>query len=222
MTDELLAKLERAREAGLISDEQCVSLAMAAQGVRKGSGALGSNVHEWRRGELAEAGGLQSGDSIATFLDRSGHTTNRYAGGGSGTPHAGLDHAAVFKRYIYENGQRVGMVVAEQYAGSGGVHEREYRFNSGFGERSASNYYKIAGLGGSAPSGGTESSGQFLVEREKEREREQEHERQAMIDRAQAPHRNPAIAARGHFAHLHEIKARWRNISRGWPTLKLA
>ena len=49
MTDEILDRLERAREAGLISDEQCVSLAMAAQGVRKGSNAPGANVHQWRR-----------------------------------------------------------------------------------------------------------------------------------------------------------------------------
>ena len=64
MTDEILDRLERAREAGLISDEQCVSLAMAAQGVRKGSNAPGANVHQWRRGESAEAGGLRPGHRI--------------------------------------------------------------------------------------------------------------------------------------------------------------
>ena len=203
MTDDILDRLERAREAGLISDQECVSLAMAAQGVRKGSGAPGSNVHEWRRGESAEAGDLQPGDSIATFLDRQGRTSDRYAGGGSGTPGAGLDHAAVFQRYVYENGQRVGMEVAEQYAGSGGVHERTYRFNSGFGERNGSNYFKISGLGGSSTANPTASSGQFLVEEQQRRERARE---EAIRETGTGPsERNPAIAARGHFAHLHEI-----------------
>lgn len=142
------------RDRGLITNEQCVALATAAVGMRLGGGGEGSNVHQWTRGEAAEAGDLVAGTPIATFLDRGGQTTNRYAGGGSGTPGAHLDHAAVFQRYITEGGKRTGMEVSEQYQGSGGVHEHAYYFHDGWGEGDASNYHVIdtahGHLGGTA------------------------------------------------------------------------
>jgi len=139
----VFGRLRDMRDQGLITNEQCVSLATAAVGIRLGSGKNGSNVHQWTRGEAAEAGDLVAGTPIATFLDRGGNTTDRYAGGGSGTPGAHLDHAAVFQRYLSEGGKRVGMEVSEQYVGSGGAHEHAYYFNDGWGEGNASNYHVI-------------------------------------------------------------------------------
>ena len=157
------------------------------------------------RGEFAESGGLQPGDAIATFLDSSGRPSDRYAGGGSGTRGAHRDHAAVFLGYTTDaSGRRVGMRVAEQYLGSHGIHTREYRFGEGWGEGNASNYSKVEGLGGSSTaSSGTASAGQFLIEEQQRRERARE---EAIRETGAGPsERNPAIAARGHFHHLHEI-----------------
>lgn len=197
--------LEYMRRAGMISDQQCVTLAMAAADVPKGSGRLGSNVHDWRRGDAADAGTLTPGTPVATFLDRSGQTTDRYAGGGSGTPGAGLDHAAVFERYTTdESGRRVGMEVAEQYTGSGGVHSREYRFGEGYGEHNGSNYYAVrtesGPLGNSAA---TASSGDYLVARQQEREAERrEH---AANSHSSIAHRGTAAGSDRHLANLREI-----------------
>jgi Phage tail lysozyme len=136
--------LSNMKKKGLLTDQQCVTLAMASVGIKKGSGVEGANVHDWRRGESAEAGDLTKGTPISTFLDRAGRQSNLYAGGGAGTMGAGLDHAAVFDRYIRNNlGKITGMMVEEQYKGSGGVHEREYDFGKGFGEHNASNYSRI-------------------------------------------------------------------------------
>ena len=66
-----------------------------------------------------------------------------YAGGGSGTMGAHLDHAAVFQNYIRDSkGNIIGMNVEEQYKGSGGMHSHAY-YPGGFGERNASNYSAI-------------------------------------------------------------------------------
>lgn len=133
-----------ALDSALIANEQCVSLATAAVGIRLGNGQSGSNVHEWRRGESAESGALKPGTPIATFLDRRGNTSDRYAGGGAGTPGAHLDHAAVFEGYARDgNGKIVGMNVSEQYHGSGGIHRQTYSFGQGWGEGNASNYHAI-------------------------------------------------------------------------------
>jgi hypothetical protein len=131
------------RDAGMITNEQCVSLATAAVGIKLGSGKEGANVHDWRRGESAASGNLVAGTPISTFLDRQGRTSNLYAGGGSGTMGAHLDHAAVFENYIREGGNIVGMNVEEQYSGSGGMHSRRYMFGGGFGEADAANYAAI-------------------------------------------------------------------------------
>jgi hypothetical protein len=145
----IFTNLREARDRGLITNQQCVSLATAAVGIRLGSGKEGANVHQWTRGEAAEAGDLVAGTPIATFLNRAGQTTDRYAGGGSGTPGAHLDHAAVFQKYLHDKaGHRVGMEVTEQFQGSGGAHEHAYYFNSGWGEGNASNYHVIDTAGG--------------------------------------------------------------------------
>ena len=139
----VLGGLEDMKRRGLISDQQCVTLGMAAVGIRKGVGQ-GGNVHDWRKGDAAEAGGLKKGTPISTFLDRQGRETDRYAGGGSGTPGAHLDHAGVFDHYtVDKNGRRTGFVMAEQYQGSGGVHMKAYGFHNGYGEGDGSHYHAI-------------------------------------------------------------------------------
>jgi hypothetical protein len=52
------------RDAHLITNEQCVSLATAAVGIPLGAKKEGGNVHDWRRGESAEAGGLVAGTRV--------------------------------------------------------------------------------------------------------------------------------------------------------------
>jgi hypothetical protein len=154
--DEIFDNLKKMRDAGLVSNEQCVSLAAAAAGLKPGEW----NVHDWRRGDAASGGGLQPGQPVATFLDPAGNVSDRYAGGGSGTPGANRDHAGVFLNYIRDNnGQIIGMTMAEQYQGSGGIHERAYYFGNGSGEIDASNYFGIRnggstlqGLGGRSAS----------------------------------------------------------------------
>ena len=142
--EDVLDHLKSARDKGLITNEQCVSLATASVGIKLGSGKEGANVHDWRKGDAALAGGLKPGTPIATFLDRNFGSSNLYAGGGSGTPGAHKDHAAVFENYIRDkNGKIIGMDVGEQFAGSGGTHEHPYYFGKGRGEGDASNYYAV-------------------------------------------------------------------------------
>ena len=65
-------------------------------------------------------------------------------GGHGGQPGAGLDHAAIFEKYLRDRvGKIIGMDVEEQYKGSGGAHERAYYFGGGRGERDAANYAAI-------------------------------------------------------------------------------
>jgi GH24 family phage-related lysozyme (muramidase) len=137
--------LANMKNKGLLTDQQCVTLAMASVGVKKGSGTEGGNVHDWRRGESASEGNLTPGTPVSTFLDRAGKQSNLYAGGGAGTPGAHLDHAAVFEKYLRDQNNKItGMIVNEQYQGSHGVHQREYDFGKGWGEGNASNYSRIA------------------------------------------------------------------------------
>ncbi len=149
------SKIASMKSAGLLTDEQCVTLAMAAVGVKKGSGQAGANVHEWRKGDGADAGTLKAGTPVATFLDRQGRETDRYAGGGAGTPGAHLDHAGVFQKYVMDAyGKRIGMTIAEQYQGSHGVHLKDYLFGKGFGEANGSNYHAVLGPDGKPLGGG--------------------------------------------------------------------
>ncbi|MCJ2057741.1 phage tail tape measure protein [Methylobacterium sp. J-048] len=144
---QVLAQMQQLRRSGQVVNEQCVSLAKAAVG------ASGS-VLDWRKGEGAEAGNLKPGTPVATFLNRNGSQSSRYAGGGTGTMGAGTDHAGVFQSYIRdEAGKIIGMNVAEQYKGSRGVHSKPYMFGQGFGEKNGSNYHAILGSDGQ-PLGG--------------------------------------------------------------------
>jgi hypothetical protein len=143
-SSDVIDHLKEMRDKGLVTNQQCVSLATAAVGIKLGSGREGANVHDWRRGDAAQAGGLKAGTPISTFLDRQGRTTDLYAGGGSGTMGAHLDHAAIFEKYIRNKGGAItGMDVAEQYKGSGGTHSRAYMFGRGWGEGDAANYYAV-------------------------------------------------------------------------------
>ncbi len=149
------SKIASMKSAGLLTDEQCVTLAMAAVGVKKGSGQSGANVHEWRKGDGADAGTLKAGTPVATFLDRQGRETDRYAGGGAGTPGAHLDHAGVFQKYVMDAyGKRIGMTLLEQYQGSRGAHLKDYLFGKGFGEANGSNYHAVLGPDGKPLGGG--------------------------------------------------------------------
>ena len=143
----ILADMQRLRQTGAVLNEQCVSLAKAAVG------ATGS-VTTWQKGVGAEAGTLKPGTPLATFLNRDGSQSDRYAGGGTGTPGARLDHAGVFEKYINDAaGKRIGMQIAEQYKGSGGVRSKAYMFGQGFGESNGSNYSAVLGPDG-LPLGG--------------------------------------------------------------------
>jgi uncharacterized membrane protein YgcG len=143
-SSDVIDHLKEMRDKGLVTNQQCVSLATAAVGIKLGSGREGANVHDWRRGDAAQGGGLVAGTPISTFLDRQGRTTDLYAGGGSGTMGAHLDHAAIFEKYIRNKGGAItGMDVAEQYKGSGGTHSRAYMFGRGWGEGDAANYYAV-------------------------------------------------------------------------------
>lgn len=133
---------------GKVVSEQCVALANAAVGF-KGS------VRDWRKGAGAADGTLKPGTPVATFLDRMGRETDRYAGGGIGTPGAHLDHAGIFQKYLRDAaGKIIGMQIAEQYKGSHGVHLKNYAFGQGFGEGNGSNYHAVMGPDGK-PLGGS-------------------------------------------------------------------
>jgi hypothetical protein len=142
---DVVGHLKQMRDQGLITNEQCVSLATASVGIKLGGKGEGAFTGDWRRGEGAEAGSLKPGTPVATFLNRQGQTGETYAiGGHGGQPGAGLDHAAVFEKYLRDKGGKaIGMEVAEQYKGSGGIHERNYMFGQGYGEHTGSNYYAI-------------------------------------------------------------------------------
>lgn len=151
-----------------LTDEQCVTLAMAGVGIRKGSGVMGANVHDWRRGVDAAAGTLQPGQAVATFLNRNGSRSDLYAGGGAGTPGAHLDHAGVFQRYLMDGaGKRIGMEIAEQFKGSGGVHLKRYMFGQGWGEGNASNYSAVMTKDGKQLGGGNPAVAMIAADAEK-------------------------------------------------------
>ena len=134
---DVLGRMRDLKSGGQVIGDQCVALAKAAVGVT-------GSVAEWRKGVSAEAGTLKPGTPIATFLDRQGRQSERYAGGGTGTMGAHLDHAGVFESYIKDKaGKLIGMNIAEQFKGSGGVRSKAYYFGKGFGEHNASNYNAI-------------------------------------------------------------------------------
>lgn len=139
---DVAGRIRALKDSGAISGQQCVALAKAYVG------ASGS-VTGWQKGDAADAGTLKPGTPIATFLNRDGSQSSRYAGGGTGTPGAGLDHAGVFQSYVRDkDGKTIGMRIAEQFKGSGGPRFKDYSFGQGFGERNGSNYNAILGPDG--------------------------------------------------------------------------
>jgi hypothetical protein len=121
-----------------LTSEQCVELARKVAGIAEG-------VRDWRRGVGVGDGVLPAGTPIATFLDRSGKPSQLYDGGqGVGAPGNNTTHAAVFLGYTKD-----GILVSEQYVGSGGPHVKEYKFgDSRSGEKDAANYNAINDLSG--------------------------------------------------------------------------
>ena len=143
----VLDRMRSLRTTGRVIGEQCVALAKAAVGVT-------GSVREWRKGVGAEAGTLVPGTPVATFLNRDGSQSSRYAGGGIGTMGARLDHAGVFQSYLKDkDGKTIGMRLAEQFKGSAGVRSKDYFFGKGWGEANGSNYHAVLGPDG-APLGG--------------------------------------------------------------------
>jgi predicted chitinase len=139
---EQLDHLQEMKRRGWITDEQCVTLAMAGVGIRKGMGH-GGNVHDWRKGEGASSGQLPIGTPVATFKGDRGEDSDRYAGGGSGTPGAHKDHAGVIAGYRYDRAGNVTAVgLTEQYQGS----RRTYG-GSGVGTK----FYPVGNTGARGP-----------------------------------------------------------------------
>lgn len=132
-------RLTQLRNTGAISNAQCVSLAKAWVGAP-------ASVTTWRKGDAVTGGEMKPGTPIATFLNRDGSQSNRYAGGGTGTPGANLDHAGVFHSYITDkNGKRVGMKMLDQWNGANGQPSvRDYYFGDRRGgEKDAGNYFAV-------------------------------------------------------------------------------
>ena len=144
---DVIGRIGELSRSGAINGRECVDLVKAYTGQR-------GSVTTWRRGENADGGNLTPGTPIATFLNRDGSQANRYAGGGTGTPGANLDHAGIFESYIRDKaGQAIGMRIAEQYRRSGGPRMKEYFFGQGRGEGNGSNYAAVLGPDGN-PLGG--------------------------------------------------------------------
>ena len=149
-SDQVLDHVKAMRDKGLITDDECVSLAMASVGVRKGSGQDGSNVHQWtfKKGENAFDKDLPIGTPVSTHLNRDGSESDKYAGGGGGTRHAHLDHAGTIAGYRINpaTGARE-MGIVEQFHNireKMGVNERLHWLpRDGFGESAGKNYSPI-------------------------------------------------------------------------------
>ncbi|MHB8483887.1 MAG: phage tail tip lysozyme [Nitrospiria bacterium] len=148
--DQVVNRLKNMKDAGLVSGDQCVSLAAASVGLKPGQW----NVHNWDMSHSATPGSLPIGTPVATHMDDQRNQSDRYAGGGSGTPGANKDHAGVISGYKYDNkGNPTGMYLAEQYTGSHGVKNTFYPFGGGANEKNALNYSPIYGPDGK-PLGG--------------------------------------------------------------------
>jgi hypothetical protein len=150
-SDDVLDHLKSARNKGLITNDQCVSLATASVGIKLGSGQKGAWTSSWRKGESVAEGNLVKGTPIATFAGLHGEQNQDiYAGGTGGRAGVGLDHAAVFESYIRnKQGKITGMNVADQWAKSGGIrNQHPYMFGGGHGELDAANYSAIKTAGG--------------------------------------------------------------------------
>jgi hypothetical protein len=121
-----------------LTNEQCVELARKVAGIPEG-------VWDWRRGVGVGDGALPAGTPIATFLDRSGKPSQLYDGSqGVGAPGNNTTHAAILLGYTKD-----GILVGEQYVGSGGPHVKEYKFGDPRGgEKDAANYNAINDLSG--------------------------------------------------------------------------
>lgn len=101
-------------------------------------------MRDWRRGDSVKDTALEPGTPIATFLDPSGKLSDRYAGGGIGTPGANRDHAGILLERTKD-----GIWVEEQSTGSGGPRAQFYRYGDPRGgEKDGSNYFAVNDLHG--------------------------------------------------------------------------
>jgi hypothetical protein len=152
--DQLATRIQKM--APDMPSQECVALAKSAVGLDATPGA--NSVSDWRKGEGAQDGNLVRGTPVATFLDRSGNDSNRYDGGqGTGVSGNNTTHAAVFDSYATDkDGNKTGINVWEQYAGSGGSHMKTYNFgDQRGGTKSGENYYSInSASNNNAPLGG--------------------------------------------------------------------
>jgi hypothetical protein len=125
-----------------LTNEQCVELVRKVTGISEG-------VTDWRRGTNVRDQRLPVGTPLATFMDRQGRPSQFYdAHQGVGAPGNNTTHAAILAGYTDD-----GILVAEQYVGSGGPHLQEYKYNDPRGgEKAAESYYSINTPSG-APAG---------------------------------------------------------------------
>ena len=109
----------------------CVPLVQAVTGA--------PSTDQWVRGANALAARPPIGTAVATFMNRDGSPSDRYDGGvGHGIRGNNTTHAGIIAGYTADGG----MVLWEQYVGSGGPKQRTY-YPSGTGEQNASNYFTI-------------------------------------------------------------------------------
>jgi hypothetical protein len=129
--DQLLARIKRLYPT--FSGEACVELA------KKTAGMAGS-VWDWRRGDNAITHKLPVGTPVATFEDRQHNPSQFYdAHIGTGAIGANSTHAAVVAGYTKD-----GIILAEQYVGSHGVHLHEYKTGDvRGGEKDALHYFAV-------------------------------------------------------------------------------
>ena len=125
--DALKTRVENVKPAG----PDCVPLVQALTGAPP--------VGQWTRGDNALATKPPIGTAVATFMNRDGSPSDRYDGGvGVGIRGNNTTHAGVVAGYTADGG----MILWEQYVGSGGPKLRTY-YPTGTGEQNASNYFTI-------------------------------------------------------------------------------
>lgn len=152
--EDVLDHLDSMKRRGMITNEQCVSLASAAVGIRLGSGQDGSFTSQWRSGGNI-TGQTSAGTPVATFLGGTNsraayhEPSNLYAGGTGGVAGIDRDHAAVLTgNYKYDHdGNVIAAEITDQSAGHGWQGQSHWVTATGpegtGGEKNLNNY-KIA------------------------------------------------------------------------------
>lgn len=142
--DEVLGHLTRMRDMGLISNEQCVSLAAASVGIHLGDKVPGGHTTEWMKGGNISSQ-TAAGTPISTFEGPQG-PSNVYAGGTGGVAGINRDHAAVLTGQYKtdKDGNVTSAEVTDQSKGHGWHGQTHWINKTGpegtGGEQNLSNY----------------------------------------------------------------------------------